>query len=73
MHAQPPWLAVNHMGLELADVMADVVDDLEAYVPGRPLQDCCKCPADPVGDELPIGKGKIRRAGHRAEVFLGLG
>src|SRR5207244_4670493 len=42
MHTQPPWLAVNHVGLEFADIMAHVVDDFDAYVPGRSLQDFFK-------------------------------
>src|ERR1043166_7846855 len=72
MYTQPPWLAVNNVGLELANIMAHVVDDLDTQVPRRPLQDFFKGLADLVGDQLPIGKGKIRGAVHRTDILLGL-
>src|SRR5215470_16650017 len=72
VHTQPPWLAVHNVGFELADIMADIVDDLDVHVLGCPLQDFSKSLADLVGDELPIGKGKIRRAVHRTNIFLDL-
>src|SRR5690242_16117680 len=72
MYTQPPWLAVNNMGLKLTDIMAHVVNDLDAHILGRPLQNFFKGLADLVGDQLPIGKGKIRGAIHRTNILLGL-
>ena len=72
VHAQASGLAVNQVCLELANVVADIVNDLDAHVPGRTLQDVFKGLAHQVGDQLPIGKGKIRRAVHGANVLLGL-
>src|SRR5262249_32636897 len=70
VHAQASRLAVNHVRLELANVVADVVNDLDTHVPGRTLQDFFKSLTHPVGDQLPIGKGKIRRAVHSTDVLV---
>ena len=62
--------AVYLVLFDLGDVMGHVINQLQTQIPGAHLQDLLKALPDPVGDQLPVGKGKIGRGGHGRQILL---
>jgi len=61
------------MGLELREIVADVVDHTDTEVGRRTLERLLEDVADPVGDDLPVRPGEVGGRAHRGEIFLRLG
>src|SRR5688572_10637082 len=59
VHADPQPLAAALEGLELGDVVADVVDHLEAAVARPAVESVEEALARPVAHHLPVGEGEV--------------
>ena len=70
MDTQLPGLALHRVGLDLGDVVADIVNQFQPQVPGPHMKNLLKTLPHPVGDELPVGKGEVRGPGHGRQVPL---
>ena len=67
---QLPGLALHRVGLDLGDVVADIVNQFQPQIPGPHLKHLLEGLPHPVGDELPVGKGKVGGPGHGGQVAL---
>ena len=65
VNAELALFAVNQVRLELGDIVRDIVNQVHLQFARRFLQDMFKRFAHPMRDDLPVGKGVIRGAGHR--------
>ena len=73
VHTEADLLPLDRQGLDLRDVVADVVEQPHPELP-RPHPECSlEGLTGPVHQHLPVRPGVIRRAGHRRKVIPAAG
>ena len=73
MHAESALLATHDKGLELGDVVADVVDHIETELPRPETEGRGEALPYPEGHHLSIGESVVGRGRHGAQILTPLG
>src|SRR5207253_6365250 len=70
MDTQSLHLSIDFVLFHLGDVMAHIVDQRHIFRSSLASKDCCESLAHSIHQQLAVGPGKVRPAGHCREVRL---